>query len=173
MITVSDLELRAGPRLLLEPTSFRVGAGDRIVASSNLYGGTLTQLDVTLRRFGVDTVFGLPGGTILPTYDPLFETEKIRHILVRHEQAATHAAEGYARSTGKPGVGGLLLVVLGLRWLLAHRPARRAGARSGRLSARPGPVEPGWDTRRRPASGRRRGAVVVRGRRSGAGPVQV
>ena len=53
---------------------------------------------------GVDTVFGYPGGAVLPIYDALFNHPQIRHILVRHEQAATHAAEGYARSTGKPGV---------------------------------------------------------------------
>ena len=53
---------------------------------------------------GVDTVFGYPGGAILPIYDELFQQKKIKHILVRHEQAATHAAEGYARSTGKIGV---------------------------------------------------------------------
>ena len=53
---------------------------------------------------GVDTVFGYPGGAVLPIYDSLFNHPTIRHILVRHEQAATHAAEGYARATGKPGV---------------------------------------------------------------------
>jgi acetolactate synthase-1/2/3 large subunit len=53
---------------------------------------------------GVEVVFGYPGGAVLPIYDALFRARKIRHILVRHEQAATHAAEGYARSTGKPGV---------------------------------------------------------------------
>lgn len=53
---------------------------------------------------GVDTIFGYPGGAILPFYDALFVQKKLRHILVRHEQAATHAAEGYARSTGKVGV---------------------------------------------------------------------
>ncbi len=53
---------------------------------------------------GVDTVFGYPGGAVLPIYDEIFKQKKIRHILVRHEQGATHAAEGYARSTGKPGV---------------------------------------------------------------------
>jgi acetolactate synthase-1/2/3 large subunit len=52
----------------------------------------------------VDTVFGYPGGAILPIYDELFQQNKIKHVLVRHEQAATHAAEGYARSTGKIGV---------------------------------------------------------------------
>jgi acetolactate synthase-1/2/3 large subunit len=53
---------------------------------------------------GVEVVFGYPGGAVLPIYDALFRSGRIRHILVRHEQAATHAAEGYARSTGKPGV---------------------------------------------------------------------
>ncbi len=53
---------------------------------------------------GVDVVFGYPGGAVLPVYDALFKQNQLRHILVRHEQAATHAAEGYARSTGKVGV---------------------------------------------------------------------
>ena len=58
----------------------------------------------TLVRQGVDYIFGYPGGAVLPIYDALFEDKRIRHILVRHEAAAAHAAEGYARSTGKPGV---------------------------------------------------------------------
>ncbi len=53
---------------------------------------------------GVDTVFGYPGGAVLPIYDEVFQQNAIKHILVRHEQGAVHAAEGYARSTGKPGV---------------------------------------------------------------------
>ncbi|WP_299559459.1 acetolactate synthase 3 large subunit [uncultured Sulfitobacter sp.] len=53
---------------------------------------------------GVDTVFGYPGGAVLPIYDEIFQQNHIRHVLVRHEQGAVHAAEGYARSTGKPGV---------------------------------------------------------------------
>jgi acetolactate synthase-1/2/3 large subunit len=53
---------------------------------------------------GVDVVFGYPGGAVLPIYDALFKQNQVRHILVRHEQAAVHAAEGYARSTGKVGV---------------------------------------------------------------------
>jgi len=53
---------------------------------------------------GVDTVFGYPGGAVLPIYDEVFQQNAIRHILVRHEQGAVHAAEGYARATGKPGV---------------------------------------------------------------------
>jgi acetolactate synthase-1/2/3 large subunit len=57
-----------------------------------------------LKEQGVDTVFGYPGGAVLPIYDAIFEQKDIRHILVRHEQGAVHAAEGYARSTGKPGI---------------------------------------------------------------------
>lgn len=58
----------------------------------------------SLELLGIDTIFGLPGGAILPTYDPLMDSKKIRHILVRHEQGAGHAAEGYASATGKLGV---------------------------------------------------------------------
>ncbi|WP_353337241.1 acetolactate synthase 3 large subunit [Pseudooceanicola nitratireducens] len=57
-----------------------------------------------LKDHGVDTVFGYPGGAVLPIYDEIFQQNDIQHILVRHEQGAVHAAEGYARSTGKPGV---------------------------------------------------------------------
>ena len=53
---------------------------------------------------GVEVVFGYPGGAVLPIYDAMFRSKRLKHILVRHEQAATHAAEGYARATGKPGV---------------------------------------------------------------------
>ena len=53
---------------------------------------------------GVDVIFGYPGGAVLPIYDELFKQNALRHILVRHEQGAVHAAEGYARSTGKVGV---------------------------------------------------------------------
>lgn len=58
----------------------------------------------TLLEAGVDTVFGYPGGAVLPLYDALHEESRLRHVLVRHEQAAVHAAEGYARSTGRLGV---------------------------------------------------------------------
>src|SRR5215813_7607649 len=53
---------------------------------------------------GVQHLFGYPGGAVLPIYDEIFQQSEIEHILVRHEQGAGHAAEGYARSTGKPGV---------------------------------------------------------------------
>ncbi|WP_272878906.1 acetolactate synthase large subunit [Rothia nasimurium] len=58
----------------------------------------------SLEELGVTDLFGLPGGAILPTYDPLFDSEKLNHILVRHEQGAGHAAEGYAIASGKVGV---------------------------------------------------------------------
>ncbi len=66
----------------------------------------LTGAEVVLKALveqGVEVVFGYPGGAVLPIYDALFKQDQIRHILVRHEQAAVHAAEGYARSTGKVG----------------------------------------------------------------------
>src|SRR5215472_17632002 len=61
-------------------------------------------LVATLEQLGVDVVFGIPGGAILPAYDPLFDSRSVRHILVRHEQGAGHAATGYAQVTGRPGV---------------------------------------------------------------------
>ena len=68
---------------------------------------TMTGAEMVLQALkdqGVDTIFGYPGGAVLPIYDKIFKQNEIRHVLVRHEQGATHAAEGYARSTGKPGV---------------------------------------------------------------------
>ncbi|NBV90481.1 MAG: acetolactate synthase large subunit, partial [Actinobacteria bacterium] len=58
----------------------------------------------SLEQADVDVVFGIPGGAILPAYDPLMDSKKVRHILVRHEQGAGHAAEGYAAATGRVGV---------------------------------------------------------------------
>jgi acetolactate synthase-1/2/3 large subunit len=72
-----------------------------------MQGREISGADIIVRALvdlGVDTIFGYPGGAVLPIYDALFRQKAIRHILVRHEQAAVHAAEGYARSTGKPGV---------------------------------------------------------------------
>jgi acetolactate synthase-1/2/3 large subunit len=68
---------------------------------------TLTGAEIVIRALkdqGVTHIFGYPGGAVLPIYDALFAAEGITHVLVRHEQGAAHAAEGYARSTGKPGV---------------------------------------------------------------------
>jgi len=66
----------------------------------------LTGAQLVIRALvdqGIDTIFGYPGGAVLPIYDALFQQNRLRHILVRHEQAAVHAAEGYARSTGRIG----------------------------------------------------------------------
>ncbi|BBY61743.1 acetolactate synthase [Mycolicibacterium sarraceniae] len=57
-----------------------------------------------MEELGVDTIFGIPGGAVLPVYDPLYDSQKLRHVLVRHEQGAGHAASGYAHATGKVGV---------------------------------------------------------------------
>jgi acetolactate synthase I/II/III large subunit len=61
-------------------------------------------LVMALERVGVDVVFGIPGGAVLPAYDPLLDSSQIRHILARHEQGAGHAATGYAQATGRTGV---------------------------------------------------------------------
>ncbi len=68
---------------------------------------TMSGAELVLKALvdqGVEVIFGYPGGAVLPLYDELFKQNRLRHILVRHEQAAVHAAEGYARSTGKVGV---------------------------------------------------------------------
>jgi acetolactate synthase I/II/III large subunit len=67
----------------------------------------MTGAEIVLQALadqGVEYIFGYPGGAVLPIYDEIFKQSAVKHILVRHEQGATHAAEGYARSTGKPGV---------------------------------------------------------------------
>lgn len=74
---------------------------------TNPKSSTMTGAEIVIKSLidqGVEVVFGYPGGAVLPIYDELFKQNKIQHVLVRHEQGATHAAEGYARSTGKPGV---------------------------------------------------------------------
>ena len=74
---------------------------------SGVYFVELTGAEIIaqfLADEGVEHIFGYPGGAVLHIYDALYRQEKVRHILVRHEQAATHAADGYARATGKPGV---------------------------------------------------------------------
>src|SRR4029077_13007554 len=75
--------------------------------SSAQPGATLTGAQALVRALeevGARVVFGIPGGAILPAYDPLFASTRLRHILVRHEQGAGHAAEGYAQATGEVGV---------------------------------------------------------------------
>src|SRR5690606_111809 len=63
-----------------------------------------TSIVRSLEEAGVEVVFGIPGGAILPAYDPLMDSKRLRHVLVRHEQGAGHAASGYAHVTGKVGV---------------------------------------------------------------------
>jgi acetolactate synthase-1/2/3 large subunit len=72
------------------------GPGEQVTGAQSLIR--------SLESAGVDNIFGIPGGAILPAYDPLFDSRKIRHILVRHEQGAGHAAQGYAVASGKVGV---------------------------------------------------------------------
>jgi acetolactate synthase I/II/III large subunit len=75
--------------------------GERAVEVPTTGAGALVK---ALEALGVDTIFGIPGGAILPAYDPLFDSKKVRHVLVRHEQGAGHAAAGYAQATGRVGV---------------------------------------------------------------------
>ena len=77
------------------------------IASTDVELPALTGAEIVVRALvdnGVEVLFGYPGGAVLPIYDALFHEPRLQHVLVRHEQGATHAAEGYARSTGKPGV---------------------------------------------------------------------
>jgi acetolactate synthase I/II/III large subunit len=77
------------------------------LAATNAPAETINGAQVLLRTLvalGVDTIFGYPGGAVLPLYDALYGESRLRHILVRHEQAAVHAAQGYARSSGRLGV---------------------------------------------------------------------
>src|ERR1700754_3942169 len=70
-------------------------------------GETLTDAEIVIRCLkaeGVEHVFGYPGGAVLHIYDAIFRQKDVKHVLVRHEQGALHAADGYARATGKPGV---------------------------------------------------------------------
>jgi len=91
--------LKAVPQTNQEPTPAKPAAN---TADKKLNGADI--LVKALRDQGVDTVFGYPGGAVLPIYDAIFKQNDIRHILVRQEGGAVHAAEGYARSTGKVGV---------------------------------------------------------------------
>jgi acetolactate synthase-1/2/3 large subunit len=81
--------------------------GGTLAAKAKQDTVSLTGAEIVVRALkdqGVTHIFGYPGGAVLPIYDALFADNGITHVLVRHEQGATHAAEGYARSTGKPGV---------------------------------------------------------------------
>jgi acetolactate synthase I/II/III large subunit len=81
-----------------------VRAGGVVLAAPAAHVTGAQSLVMALEAVGVDTVFGIPGGAILPAYDPLLDSTKVRHILVRHEQGAGHAAEGYASASGRVGV---------------------------------------------------------------------
>jgi acetolactate synthase-1/2/3 large subunit len=86
----------------------RKAKGTAKFISGNSYAGkTLSGAEIFVRSLideGVDTIFGYPGGVVLSIYDVLYNTPELKHVLVRHEQGGTHAADGYARATGKPGV---------------------------------------------------------------------
>ncbi|HXR68664.1 MAG TPA: acetolactate synthase large subunit [Dermatophilaceae bacterium] len=82
--------------------STRAGSAEVSTPAAQVTGAQ--SLVMALEAIGVDTVFGIPGGAILPAYDPLLDSTTVRHILVRHEQGAGHAAEGYASASGKVGV---------------------------------------------------------------------
>src|SRR5215813_1551524 len=86
------------------PAASSRGPGDEPQAGQPVLMTGAQALVAALERLGVDVVFGIPGGAILPAYDPLFDSRNLRHILVRHEQGAGHAASGYATVTGRPGV---------------------------------------------------------------------
>ncbi|MBV9448039.1 MAG: acetolactate synthase large subunit [Streptosporangiaceae bacterium] len=88
---------QASPQATAVPPSATVGPGKARITGAQ-------ALVHALERVGTDVVFGIPGGAILPAYDPLMDSTVIRHILVRHEQGAGHAATGYAQATGKVGV---------------------------------------------------------------------
>jgi acetolactate synthase I/II/III large subunit len=84
-----------------------IQAGSETMNSKAQEAEMMTGAEIVLRALkdqGVEHIFGYPGGAVLPIYDEIFQQEEVNHILVRHEQGATHAAEGYARSTGKCGV---------------------------------------------------------------------
>ncbi|MDC5697014.1 acetolactate synthase large subunit [Intrasporangium calvum] len=95
----ADVAQRARPKPPTDPTS---AAPAPVVEAVEVTGAQ--ALVLALEAVGADTVFGIPGGAILPAYDPMLDSNKVRHILVRHEQGAGHAAEGYASATGKVGV---------------------------------------------------------------------
>jgi acetolactate synthase I/II/III large subunit len=92
-----------------QPAGAQPGTQQPAVASRPHYAAPVRvtgaqALVLALERVGVEVVFGIPGGAVLPAYDPLLDSAQIRHILVRHEQGAGHAATGYAQATGRTGV---------------------------------------------------------------------
>lgn len=101
--TPRDLAARAAAREAPAPARYpQPPAHSPAAVPAQLTGAQ--ALVAALEKLGVDVIFGIPGGAILPAYDPLFDSATVRHILVRHEQGAGHAATGYAQVTGKVGV---------------------------------------------------------------------
>src|SRR5690348_18259729 len=98
-----DLAARA-PANQAAPSPGPRRPGDEPAGTAGTQMTGAQALVAALEQLGVDVVFGIPGGAILPAYDPLFDSRSVRHILVRHEQGAGHAAAGYAQVTGRPGV---------------------------------------------------------------------
>ena len=100
--TATSRPVVPAPTIASAPMTASVFASAAECAPEPLSGAA--SLVRALEHAGVEVVFGIPGGAILPAYDPLMDSEKVRHILVRHEQGAGHAAEGYAAATGRVGV---------------------------------------------------------------------
>ena len=105
ILTTNDAALAKPPVAQHGPQTTLRGEFDKMEQDKKVpeKSGAEILIDCLIEQ-GVDTVFGYPGGAVLPIYDALFQQKKIKHVLVRHEAGAAHAAEGYARSTGKPGV---------------------------------------------------------------------
>ena len=91
------------PTRVADPATSAAALATFAPASASPRNGARALLE-TLIECGVDTIFGYPGGAALPLYDALYSEPRLRHVLVRHEQAAVHAAQGYARTTGRVGV---------------------------------------------------------------------
>ena len=100
--TTRPPEPTTAPAPASTPVSAKGAAAPNRVAPHELTGAQ--SVVRSLEELGVDTIFGIPGGAVLPVYDPLYDSKKLRHVLVRHEQGAGHAASGYAHATGKVGV---------------------------------------------------------------------
>ncbi len=103
-MTDTQTPTKASPADLAAHVRPRAGAAPAAASATEMPCTGAKALVLALEAVGVDTVFGIPGGTILPAYDPLMDSTKVRHILVRHEQGAGHAAEGYAAASGRVGV---------------------------------------------------------------------
>ncbi|KKC04592.1 acetolactate synthase 1 catalytic subunit [Mycobacterium nebraskense] len=86
----------------IKPAAKSSGAKPKRVGPEKVTGAQ--SVIRSLEELDVEVIFGIPGGAVLPVYDPLFDSKKLRHVLVRHEQGAGHAASGYAHATGKVGV---------------------------------------------------------------------